>query len=134
MRLDLEPFVGALPLRFGASRRDVRDSVLAGLTFWGKPDEPENDFYEKEGLILGYNEDDLLEFIEITRPSSCSLYGTDFLDMPIDSALLEMQGHGHSTSLEDASYDYRDIGIVFFCVDDRMASVSIYARGYYDDI
>lgn len=133
MNLVLEPQVGASNLLFGVSRNDVRSALVVGK-LETKDMEPENDFYESEGLILGYDEKDELEYIEIIKPSTVEYKGTSFFSLSLSKCIAEMNSSGHTSELEDGGYNFKDIGIAFYCPQGVLESVSIYREGYYDDL
>jgi hypothetical protein len=117
---------------FGKNRSDIR-SIL-DLPYKTKISEPENDFYEGCGLILGYDANDELEFIEVIPPSSAEYSGLEFFTHTLDEVLSQMRDLGFSSEFEDGGYNFEDIGITFYCPHKRLESVSLYREGYYDMI
>jgi hypothetical protein len=71
MNFVLEPNRGAPPFLLGMSRSQVRP-LLAERRLMTVPTEPENDKYPDDGLILGYDPGDRLEYIEVIKPSAAS--------------------------------------------------------------
>ena len=132
MKLVFQPPFGAERLPFGTPRDEVRSGILKGLTFWTPPNEPENDMYKSEGLILGFDDKELLEFIEVISPSSCSYAGMDLLGIPLDNLLEEMASRGHTSESAHGSHNFLDLGIVLYCPGGEIESASIYREGYYD--
>ena len=131
MKLPLEPNIGAGPFRFGTSREEIR-AFLPGVPSVKKA-EPENDFYEHEGLILGFDGENALEFIEIIPPSIASYDDLDLFQASLSECLDRMKKNGHIALFKDGSYDFGKIGIIFYCPAGELESVSVYKRGYYDN-
>lgn len=132
MNLLLEPNIGANSLKFGVQRNTIRDLVQTEpLT---KINEPENDFYEKEGLILGYDENDELEYIEIIKPSTVEFQNINFFSLNLSSCISEMKKNGFVAPFDDGGYNFESVGMTFYCPQDTLESVSLYKSGYYNDI
>ena len=66
MHLEFEPNIGAAPLTFGTNRNLVR-ARLAPLVPKTQTAEPESDFYTKQGLILGFDQQNKLAFMRSSR-------------------------------------------------------------------
>ena len=133
MELIFEPGIGADILPFGINRQDVRSQVLAGLPFDTPPGEPETDMFKSEGLILGYDDENQLEFVEVISPSSLVYAETDLLGN-LEFVLASLLELGHRSSLEDGSYDFKSLRLILYCPKGYIESASIYKEGYYDDI
>jgi hypothetical protein len=133
MHLELEPNRGANSLLFGKRRDEVR-RTLGHLVFTTKPHEPQNDFCEKEGLILGYDEQDELEFIEIVKPSSAEFRNIRFFELDLPDVLARMRSLGFSADYDDGGYNFTSIGIALYCPQGELESVSLYREGYYDNL
>jgi len=136
MHFILEPHIGAisqnLSLEFGMKRDRVRSFFQLPPSI--KPVEPENDFYESEGLILGYNSDDKLEYIEIIKPSTAEFKKINFFVISLSDCLDKMKNLGFTASFEDGGYNFESIGLAFYCPHDILESVSLYQEGYYEDL
>ena len=130
MHFKLEPHRGANPLVFGQNRNEVR-RLLGNLVFTTKRNEPENDFYPKEGLILGYDKKDELEFFEIISPSSAELQDVLFFELNLPDLLEKMRSLGFSSSYEDGGYNFIAMGLALYCPREKLESVSLYRDGYY---
>ncbi|MCF6252057.1 MAG: hypothetical protein L3J75_12415 [Methylococcaceae bacterium] len=132
MHFLLEPNVGANNLKFSVQRNTIRNLIeTKPLT---KINEPENDFYEKEGLILGYDENDELEYIEIIRPSTAEFQKINFFSINLSSCVNEMKKSGFVAPFDDGGYNFESIGLTFYCPQDILESVSLYRSGYFDDL
>ena len=118
------------PFALGTDRSEVRN-ILANAIFRTKSTEPENDFYLKEGLILGYDGIDKLEFIEIFPPSTAEFLGVRFFDSSLPSVLNQLQTIGLVASFEFGCYRYDAFGLSLFCPENKIESVSLFRKGYY---
>lgn len=132
MHLVLEPNVGADLLKFGTERKKVQNLLQDKPV--KKSFEPENDFYENKGLILGYDDDDRLEFIEITQPSTAEFEGINFFSLAPKDCINEMKKKGYSAPFDDGGYNFDSVGVALYCPQDQLESVSIYKKGYYEDL
>ncbi len=132
MNFLLEPNVGANLLKFGMQRHEIRSLVKTKPMT--KEIEPENDFYENEGLILGYDANENLEFIEIIRPSTVEFNNINFFSLNLSSCISEMKKIGFVAPFEDGGYNFEAIAMTFYCPQDKLESVSLYKKGYYDDL
>ncbi|GAA4441888.1 hypothetical protein [Bremerella cremea] len=132
MELDFKPHMGTDLLPFGTPRSEVRDVVLEGKRFVTRTSEPRNDFYVSDGLILGYDDQDTLEFIEVFSPSKATFDGIALTDKATKEVIGEFEKRGHQVPFDDGSYDFRELGIIFYCPEKRIESSSIYREGYYD--
>ena len=132
MNFSIYPNKGVNELKFGMTRREVRDTLPSD--FFTKPSEPENDFYEHIGLITGYDDNDLLEFIEIIVPSSAEYNGIDFFKLTIKSVLSALSKDGYDTNYDNvySGYNFEKLGSVLYCPSSKIESVSVYKEGYYD--
>ncbi|MEW4452065.1 hypothetical protein AB1L30_05205 [Bremerella sp. JC817] len=94
MELELKPHVGTDLLPFGTPRSEVRDGLLAGKQFVTRTSEPRNDFYVSDGLILGYDDQDTLEFIEVFSPSKATFDGIELTDKATKVVIAEFEKRG----------------------------------------
>ncbi len=133
MRFQLRSHVGADPLLFGMSRAGVR-AILTGSDLLTKSTEPENDFYPREGLILGYDENDELEYIEFTPPASVSYSDVEFFKDEFSVVLKKMDKKVPGINFEDGGYNFESLGIAIYSPIGKVESVSLYRTGYYDDL
>lgn len=132
MNFLLEPNVGTNFLKFGMQRHEIRDLIHAKPMT--KEIEPENDFYENEGLILGYDRNQALEFIEIIRPSTVEFKNINFFSLNLSSCITEMKKIGFVAPFADGGYNFETICMSLYCPQDKLESVSLYKKGYYDDL
>ncbi len=134
MKLTFEPNRGAEPLLiFGVDRSTVRRS-LSPLAFRTKATEPESDFYETEGLILGYDNRDRLEFVEVFPPSTAEFKGLPLLESTVDEVFEHLRHLGYSSEFDDGGYEFSSIGLAIYCPAGRIESASVFREGYYDDL
>lgn len=133
MELDFQPSKGTDKLLFGMTRTEIRALTLRGKPFRVPSNEPESDMYEGEGLILGYDDKDTLEFVEVVLPSTCRFSGIKLLGRSLADVLEDMRQLGHVSHYEDDSHSFAELGIVLFCPDGKIGSASIFREGYYDE-
>jgi hypothetical protein len=133
LHLKFEPNIGAAPLNFGASRNAVRTS-LAPLTPRMHATEPENDFYTANGLILGFDRQDNLEFIEVFPPSSAEFGEIRFFEESLPRILMSLAGMGFLYKEIHGAYRFNTVGISLYCPNQTIESASLFRAGYYDGV
>ena len=132
MDLEFTPPSGTDKLPIGKARREDRNHILNGIAYVTPLNEPENDMYESEGLILGFDAHDELEFVEVIPPSTCHFFRSILLGRTAHEVLEDIQRHGHIPQFEDDSYNFKDLGIILYCPGKVIGSASVYPKGYYD--
>ncbi len=133
MKLILQPNIGAEPFLFGEQRSYIRGLISAQPKT--KSFEPENDFYKDEGIILGYDSNDQLEFIDVSDKCIVEFQGVQFFSLQLQDCLDQMRQLGYSAPYDavGAGYDFSSIGLGLYCEERVIKGVSIYALGYYDE-
>jgi len=133
MEMLLEPHIGTNTLKFGADRVHIRD-MLSENNLTSLDLEPENDMYPDIGLILGYDNDDKLEFIEILPPSTAQFEDIEFFSNSLSNSIEQMHRKGYSVEIDEGGYNFEAVGIGFYSPGKELKSVSLYKKGYYDDL
>jgi len=131
MHLTIEPNRATQPLVLGTPRDAVRQA-LAPLQPTVQPDEPENDFYLDDGLILGFDASERIEFIEVTPPSTVALCGLDPFGLGIRKLLPALEKSGWKPETVAGCYRFEPLGVSLYCASGKLQSVSVYKAGYYD--
>ncbi|MFN3149943.1 hypothetical protein [Bremerella sp.] len=132
MELEFKPHDGTDQLPFGTSRGEIRDGHLAGKRCVTRRSIPSDDMYPKDGLKLGYDSAEELEFIEVFPPATCQYSGIQLVGSSTKRVLAELEKLGHTTEYDDDSYNFAGLGIILYCPDKKVESASIYKQGYYD--
>lgn len=130
MHFEFVPNIGAGPVAFGADRNTVR-SRLTPLVPRTQPTEPENDFYHRDGFILGYDKDNKLEFIEVFSPSTAEYGGVQLLSGSVSEMMTRLASMGHSYNEIHGAYRFDSIGISLYCPRQSIESASLFKAGYY---
>ncbi len=94
----------------------------------------EVDSYDELGFHLYYDESDRLEFIEAFEPCDPIFDGVRLLDHNLGAVLGRLGELGHSYRCHDKGYDFEGLGFVLYVPLESIEAVSIYRRGYYDDL
>jgi hypothetical protein len=131
MHVIFEPNVGAGPLTFGADRYLVR-ARLAPLVPKTQAAEPENDFYTKQGLVLGFDPHNKLEFIEVFPPSTAEFAQILFFEEALSRVLARLTGMGLSCKEIHGALRFESVGISLYCPNQAIESASLFRVGYYD--
>lgn len=104
MILIIEPKSGTDLIKFNEKRMLVRQKIES--SFFIQESEPEYDFYVDEGLILGYNKDDFLEYIEIIHPSKAIYQKVDLLSLDKKSFEKIMNENTKDINIKSNEVDY----------------------------
>jgi hypothetical protein len=131
MHFKFEPNVGAQPLTFGADRTAMH-SLLAPLVPKAKITQPENDFYIKQGLILGFDRQNKLEFIEVFPPSTAEFSDVHFFGETVSQILTRLTDLGLSHKKILGTYRFDSVGISLYCPNQVIESASLFRAGYYE--
>ncbi|PVZ69575.1 hypothetical protein [Pelagibaculum spongiae] len=131
MHLTLEAKKGAPPFFLGAKRDDIKQLLLPAIATTHLM-EPENDFYEGEGLILGYDSNENLEYIEILKPNLVEFESLKLFSLSAERIISALKELGHEAPYNDGGYIFKSIGIALYCPMEKIESVSIFQDGYYD--
>lgn len=77
MDLEIRPYEGLGPIRFGMRRDDVRRALGASVRAFRKTPEATilTDAFDDEGIHVYYNEQDLCEAVEVASPAIPVLQG-----------------------------------------------------------
>jgi hypothetical protein len=130
MHFSFESDIGASPLTFGADRTVVR-AGLSPLVPKTQATEPENDFYTKEGLIVGFDKNNKLEFIEVFPPSTAQFGEVRFFDKPFPQILADLRSMGLSYREIHGAYRFDSVGISLYAPNKTIQSASLFKPGYY---
>lgn len=131
MHLKFEPTIGAGMLAFGVDRSVLR-ARLAPLVPNTQVVEPENDFYTREGLILGFDRQNRLEFIEVFPPSTAEFGQIQFFKKPFPQVLANLTGMGLSYRETHGAYRFDSVGISLYAPKKTIESASLFKPGYYE--
>lgn len=132
MKFKLIPNIGSNFFEFNTHRDVIRNKY--NLHYEIKEDEPENDFYTNDGFILGYNENNRLEYIEIYKPSTAEYNEIELLSLSKKNFLDKMKKISNNYFFDDGGYFFPSLCITAYCPFNEIESIAIYVDGYYSDI
>ncbi len=133
MKLILQPDIGTDPFFFGDQRVNVRK--LFSEVPYVKPSVLDHDIYKNKGIILGYDQNDQLEFIEVSDENMVEYQGIQFFSLELSGILERLKNLGYSAPYDsiDSGYNFTSIGLGLYCEEGVIKGVSIYAPGYYEE-
>ena len=99
--------------------------------FFTKESELEYDFYTDIGLILGFDKNDLLEYIEIIKPSKAIYNNLDLLSLNKKVFEKIMKELTINTDNNQCDYHYPDLPLRAYAPYSKIESISIYKIDYY---
>ncbi|MGD0769796.1 MAG: hypothetical protein ABSB42_16555 [Tepidisphaeraceae bacterium] len=116
----VEPFEGVGPIKFGMHKNDVSHafSYVYRSFFKGNKSKVRSDHCENVGLIIHYDDESRVEYIELTKPEygtvTVELFGQDITGISV-RGLVKLLG-SHTTRIEKNVYGYKfpDLGLNTF--------------------
>jgi hypothetical protein len=136
MILNVEPYVGIGPIRFGMTRDDVRRVLGRPSRSFLKGQVEPNDAYEKLHLHVGYDTEGRVETVETFESSAIEWRGVKLFErsyMQLRDMFLEA---GASLRFEDDGFESLQHGIgVWAPLDDDdeenvVKSILVFRKGY----
>lgn len=132
--LDIIPFVGTGPLRFGMTRLQVRSLLREEASVFrkGPSATTDTDAFDHLGLHLHYDAQDRLECIE--GFGSCPITYKNFspMNVSLQEVLVGLESFGLTHRYDDG-YFFDDAGFVLYAPDDVVQAVTVYRKGYFDE-
>jgi len=130
----IKPFVGVGPLTFGLSREDVRR--LLGSAFRPFRQGPfatnDTDAFDDIGIHADYDANQRLEFVEGWGNTEIRFDDISFLEEPISDVLQNPALCRFNHLYENGLYIFESGGFSLYVEGDRVKSVGVFRRGYYD--
>jgi len=132
--MEIQSFKGLGPLRFGMDRRDAQEQLGVEFTRFRKSPfaETDSEDYLSVGLILFYDTNDVLEFIEAFHPCEPSFRGIQFIGRPVQEILGELRSREISVEELDGNLDIPALGIGIYPMEGMIDGICVYRAGYYD--
>jgi hypothetical protein len=140
MNLEIDPYVGVGPIRFGMTRDEVRRIV-------GRPVKPflkgpssviPTDAFDDVGLHVYYKEGDLCEAVEMFLAADPTFKGQRLIERPFDQLLAWLQTMDDHLDQDDTGLTSYKLGIGLYapsCEErpsDSVEAVIAFEKGYYD--
>jgi hypothetical protein len=91
MTWELIANVGSTELKLGDPRAAVRERFGEPRTFRRTPDAPETDQFVEAGLLVTYDNDERVTFIEFTPPASPTIAGVTMVGRCLGDVLAELR-------------------------------------------
>jgi hypothetical protein len=141
MTLDFEitPYRNVGPIEFGMARARVRLTLGAHYSEFWKSDTSTNssDSYDASGLIIYYDNADLVEAVEIAPPAIARFEGINLLGMPAKSVVELFHRLDEGLTVDDFGLTSLAYGVGAYIPDmdaamDPPESVIAFRRNYYD--
>jgi hypothetical protein len=119
----IEPLKGVGPICFGMHKDEVSKAFTYVYTsfFKGSTSKIRSDHCEIVGLIIHYNDDCRVDYIEITKPKyatiTLELFGQDITGISVQDAVKLLASHSPKYSKDVYGYDFPDLGLNLFNSD-----------------
>lgn len=108
------PWVGIECAHFGESRKEIRERLGDSSSFKRSPRDSPVDHYVSIGLMLHFDGDDRLDFIEATAASELTYSGVRLLERPFGEVLTELHSRSVDCSLDDSGCTLTGCGIELY--------------------
>ena len=130
---EITPFKSIGILHFGQSRNEVRDLLGTDFKSFYRGNEPTpTDFYTELGFMLYYDQNDLLEFIEVVRPCNLTFNGISLLINDVQGVLDSLLAQGYEALRDETGFKYETLGFWLYTPQDVIEAVSVFPKGYYE--
>jgi hypothetical protein len=137
----IEPLGGVGPIKFGMHRDEVARAFTYVYTsfFKGPWSKVRSDHCTIVGLIIHYDDDHRVEYIEVTAPEhgnvTLELFGKDVTGISVRGLLKLVQGHTSRVEQHDYGYDFPDLEMNTYNSDlrtrfDKVECLGVGRRGY----
>lgn len=136
MALEIVPFKRVGDLIFGMKRKKVREILGSDFTTFKKTQWSTNttDNYSVFGLHLYYTEYNELEFVEMFPPAKPIFMGMNLLQEDVKNTLEILRRVDPEPKTDGASYIFYTIGISVYIEGDKLEAISVFPKGYYDNL
>lgn len=108
------PWVGTECVRFGDSRKEIRERLGSFSSFRRSSGESPIDHYSSIGLMLHFDEADRLDFIEATAASGLSFSGVQLLARPFGEVLADLRSRSVDFSPDGSGCVLEGYGIELY--------------------
>jgi hypothetical protein len=131
MRYTIQPFIGVGEVKFGKDRNKIREFL--GMKYEAKND---IDYYLEDDIILQYNENNELIFIELIATSDVIFSSHNLSMMKYENIRTIFDAISENIDEEDNfGVNYLDLGFgVSINIENKLIkTTSIFIKGYWDD-
>ena len=140
MTLDIHPYVGVGPLKFGMSVTDIRNAMNAPVKSFKKSPSSEMDVddFSDLGIHVHYRSPGICEAIELAKPAAPIFQWRDLLNQPFSKLREWFDGMDENLEVDEAGLTSYKFGIGLYAPfaedepDGQAESVIVFERGYYD--
>lgn len=125
MNLELVPYQGAGPLKFGLSSKDVASFMKAMPIRRG-----DMEYYTKQGLQVEYEHNKAI-FYQFSGPLLVTYKGLNPVGQPANEATDALMAVDPTTHVDGADVTSYDLGLGYYLLDNKVACVAIFIKNYY---
>ncbi|MEU3251949.1 hypothetical protein [Streptomyces sp. NPDC006997] len=130
---DIAPWVGVAEIRFGDSRKALRDRLGEYRSFRRTPDTPPIDHYMEAGMMLGFDGADRLDVIECTDRADPALFGVRLTGRPLADVLAGLDERRVPYVVDDSGCTLTGLGVALYSPapdepDVEVEGVAVFSR------
>jgi hypothetical protein len=120
------------PIQFGMHADDVRK--LLDIKYDNiKREETSTDYFDDAAFMVEYNKENKVISIQITKDAQAIWEGLELLGETASKVRKYVERKGYKIHLTKEGSYYKDLGL-YFASNDRLGSVMLFAKGYYEEI
>jgi hypothetical protein len=125
MTWELIAKVGSAELKLGDPRAAVRERFGEARTFRRTPDAPETDQFVDAGLLVTYDNDERVTFIEFTPPASPTVAGVTMIGRSLRDVLAELRDRDVIAEADPDGAVVPDWKVGMYAPGERVEGVSV---------
>lgn len=115
-------------LRLGDHIHDIRERFGEFRSFRRTRESDESDQFVNVGIMVTYDDEGVVTFIELTRPTDPTLHGVKLLERPLGEVVADLEGRGISARWGSTTWEgpiLEGLGIALWEPVDTVECVSI---------
>jgi hypothetical protein len=140
MKMQITPYVGIGPIRFGMSRAEARAAMGAPVREFKKTPNSAipTDAFPSLGVHIYYKAPDVCEAIEVASPADPILFGKQLLGQRFDSLCEWFRNLDNEVKVDEVGLTSLLYGVGFYAPSLKSSpstpieAVIVFERGYYD--
>lgn len=125
MTWELIANLGSTELRLGDPKAAVRERFGEARTFRRTPDAPETDQFVEPGLLVTYDNDERVTFIEFTPPASPTIEGVTMIGRSLRDVLVDLRERNLLVEEDADGAVVPDWSVGLYAPSERVEGVSV---------
>lgn len=140
MNLEINPYVGVGPVRFGMTIQEVRDALAKRPeTFRKSPNDAfPTDAFDDLGIHVSYRSPGVCDAVELALAADPTLMGRRLIERPFDELRDWLESLDDGIVVDDTGLTSFKLGLGLYApshqerASDSVEAIIVFERGYYD--